>query len=393
MRRPGRRGGLLLVATGLAAAGGAVVGGTAGAQETGGRRVEMRELVLTAGVQGTRYWGDFSSVTVLQIDSTRNALAGTGEFGVRGQVAVPGDNRELRLDFGADLAQFATGGFELRNYAPREYSGGLELYYGQYLGAGVLETKAEVRARGVADRPPMPLYLQPGYRRYSGSVGYSRPIAFTSLVDDVDIAFTIENRDFAAPRLLPQLDLLDRSSGELTVGTSRSWRRGSSDGTDKLRVFGAYRYHNYPRKGISIRRRDRAARLGVQWVLDRLETLGFHMEVDVSGTLNRSNSRRVEYNSAHFRAEAAKILGAKTIAILDLTLAAKSYTHKGRYQYLVPGEEADNATIVHAKLDRELGPNVRGVFGVFWNDVETNISGAFYRAFGATFTMNIRPQF
>lgn len=387
-----RRRRVLLAAWGVAATG-ASVAGAAGAQEAGGRRIALRDLVVTAGAEGARYWGDFSSVTVLQIDSTRNALAGSGEFSVRGKVVATGSSRELRLDFGADLAQFATGGFELRNYAPREYGGKLGLYYLQALGAGQLEAKAEVDARGVADRPPMPLYMHPGHRRWSGSVGYSRRVAFTDLIDDMTLDFTVESRDFAAPRLLPQLDLLDRSSGELTVGAGRSWRRGASGGANTLHVFGAYRYHNYPRKGLSIRRRDRAARLGARWVLDRVETLGFQLELNVSGTRNWSNSRRVEYSSVHFEGEAAKVLGAKTIAILDVELAAKSYTHKGRYQYLVPGEEADNATIVQAKVDRELGRDVRGVLGLFWRDVETNISGAFYRSLGTTFVMNIRPWF
>lgn len=391
--RSARRWTALVAATGVVAATWAGVESGAVAQEAGKRRVSLQELVVTAGARGARYWGDFSSITVLRIDSTRNALAGAGEFGVRGQIAVPGDARELQLDFSAEVAQFATGGFELRSYAPREYSGKLGLYYGQYLGAGVLDAKAELGGRGVADRPPMPLYLQPGYRRYSAWVRYWRPVAFTTLIDGVEIDFTFENRDFAAPRLLPQLDLLDRSSGEWRLETSRSWQRGPSGGADTLSVFGAYRYHHYPRKGISIRRRDRASRLGVQWVLDRLEPLGFRMTVDVSGTRNRSNSRRVEYNSVHFRGVAAKRLGAKTTAILDLTLSVKSYTHEGRYQYLVPGEEADNATIVHAKLNRVLGPRVGSEFGFFWRNVETNISGAYYRAFGTTFTMNIRPQF
>lgn len=384
---------ILLAAWGVAVAVAGVAAGTAGAQEAGERRIALRNLVVTAGASGGRYWGDFSAVTVLQIDSTRSALAGIGDFGVRGQIAATGSNRELRLDFDAGLAQYATGGFELRNYAPREYNGKLGLYYAQRLGAGVLDAKAEVDARGVADRPPMPLYMQPGHRRWSGSLGYWRRIAFTDLLDDMTLDFTVESRDFAAPRLLPQLDLLDRSSGRLTAETGRSWRRGAGGGADTLRVFGAYRYHNYPRKGLSIQRRDRAALLGAKWVLDRTETLGFRMILNVSGTRNWSNSRRVEYNSVHFHGEAFKRAGAKTVAILDLTLAAKSYTHKGRYQYLVPGEEADNATIVHAKMRRELGPDVWGVLGLFWRDVETNISGAFYRSLGTTFTMNIRPRF
>lgn len=350
-------------------------------------------MVVTAGAQGARYWGDFSSLTVPQIDSTRSALAGTGEFSVRGSLKTSGRNRELLLDFEADLAQFATGGFEQRNYAPREYGGELGLEYAHELGVGLVKARAEVRARGVADRPPMPLYMVPGFRRWSGSVGYWREVTSTDLIDYVELDFTIESRDFAAPRLLPQLDLLDRSSGQLLARTSRLWRRGASGGTDRLTVFGAYRYHNYPRKGLSIRRRDRAARLGVEWVLDREKTLGFHMSVDVSGTLNRSNSRRVEYNSVHFHSVAGKQMGAKTVAILDVTLAAKSYTHQGRYQYLVPGEEADNATIVHAKVQRTLGLNVDGELGVFWRDVETNISGAFYRSLGTSFTMSIRPWF
>jgi len=59
----------------------------------------------------------------------------------------------------------------------------------------------------------------------------------------------------------------------------------------------------------------------------------------------------------------------------------------------VPGEEVDNYSSIHAQLRRELGANTYGTFGLLWKNAETNISGAYYRNFGVTFSMSVWPRF
>lgn len=354
-------------------------------------QVRLEGVVVTAGVSAEGYRGDLSSVTVLWTDSTESALAGTGEFSVRGDIVYPRAGREFRVGFRGNLRQFATGGFELRNYAPRESTGLVTAGYRQTLWGGWLDAHAGAESRVVADRPPMPLYLPPGFDSYTASVQYWRQLPANRYFQEFDVAIRAEDRDYAAPRVLPQLDLLDRVSGETTVGFTRHIGREQSVAhSHTLRVFSGLRYHTYPRKGLSIRRKDHAVQTGAEWEFDRRETMGLLLEASVRGTFSRSNSRRVEYNLASANAIIHKELGVNTV-IVDLALADKSYLQP--VQYLVPGEEVDNYSSVHAQLRRELGADIYGTFGLLWKNAETNIGGAYYRNFGVTFSMSVWPRF
>ena len=374
----------------LCAAALAALGAGAGptyAQETAesaGTQVSLEDVTVRAGLSAGGYWGNLSSVAVVWTDPTERAFAGTGFFQLEGVVRFRGVNREVRIDFDGGLRQYATGGFELRNYAPREYHGDVAATYRQRLWGGLVSAGGQAIARGVADRPPMPLYLQPGYNSFVASVLYTRDLPFEGLLHEFDVRGTFESRDYAAPRVLPQLDLLDRSSGEATLGLTRFL--GSEYST--LRAFGAFRYHSYPRKGLSIRRRDKAGRVGVAWALNRYVTRGLQAEASIGGTFNRSNSRRVEYNLVGFESSLVKSLGPATDLLLDLNVTRKSYLIPG--QYLVPGEEVDDLTRIEAGLVRTLGP-IYATVRVYWKKAETNISGAYYRNFGVSFSMSATP--
>ena len=374
----------------LCVAGLAVVGAEArpadaqDSAQTTGTRVSFEDVTVRAGVSVGGYWGNLSSVTVVWTDPTERAFAGTGFFQLEGAVGFRRTNRELRVAFDGAVRQYATGGFELRNYAPREYSGDVGATYRQALWGGHVAVAGQASVRSVADRPPMPLYLQPGYNSSWASVLYSRSLPPNRVVHEFDVHGTFESRDYAAPRVLPQLDLLDRSSGEATAGLSRFL--GSEYST--LRVFGAFRYHSYPRKGLSIRRRDKAGRAGVAWTLDRYVSQGLQAEAGISGTFNRSNSRRVEYNLVGFEGKLAKSLGSATDLLLDLNVTRKSYLAPS--QYLVPGEEVDDLTSVEAGVVQSLG-SVFATIRVYWKKAETNISGAYYSNFGVSFSMSATP--
>ena len=391
------------VATALAAETAALVAGAAAlvaglgpvgavaqqAAETAGTRVTLEDVTVRAGLSAGGYWGNLSSVAVVWTDPTERAFAGTGSFELGGEVRFRGARREVRIDFDGGLWQYATGGFELRNYAPREYNGIVAATYEQRLWGGLVSVAGQAEARGVADRPPMPLYLQPGYNSYVGRVLYTRDLSLDGLVHKYDVEGRFENRDFAAPRVLPQLDLLDRSSGEAKVDLTRYLGSGYS----ALRVYGAFRYHSYPRKGLSIRRRDKAGRAGIEWIMDWNENQGLLVEASVGGIFNRSNSRRVEYNLIGFQGSLVKTLGLATDLLLDLEVKRKSYLTPG--QYLVPGEEVDDLTLIQVGLARTLGPidasPINATLRAYWKKAETNISGAFYRNLGVSFSMSATP--
>ena len=136
-------------------------------------------------------------------------------------------------------------------------------------------------------------------------------------------------------------------------------------------------------------RTDDAFRAGANWTMRRAAS-GFFAQLGIDGTLNRSNSRRVEYDAVRLKAVASKALGERHSAMLYATLTAKRYLFPGQ-DALVPGEEADNASVVYGQLTRVLAPDLDGSIRLGWTKAETNIGGAYYRRFGASFFLNFRP--
>lgn len=360
-------------------------GGTVAAQ------ISLDNLSLTMGVTTQLYGGDFSAITVPQIDSTERALAGAGDMGARGTLTLLAqDNRLLRVSFDGGMRQFVTNGFQLRNYAPRELSGSLRGNYTQRFGRGTLVVAPTIDSRYIADRPPMPLYLPPGYNSGSILTNYSRGIAQGLAVFG---RVTAEIKDYAAPRVLQALDLLDRRSLTAAAGVGKVFY-GAAETRDltSVNLYGAYQRHSYPKQGGNgLPRTDNGLQANGELSLDRRETHGFLVTLSASATRNRSSSRRVDYNSARIESTATVELGEDTQLELDGLWAVKRYIHP--QEALVPGEEADNAASLNAEITRFLGEGVRAGIGGGWTRAETNFSGDYYQRLSVSFSLTVNPRF
>lgn len=360
------------------------VGAGFAAPAVGNAQIRLIDFVITEGASLEGYLGNFSALTVPQIDSTERAVAGVGELTVRGILRLMGRaNQSLDVSFDGGIRQFATGGFLLRNYAPREHSGGVATTYQRRIVGGSLTAIANARLRSITDRPPLPLYLSPGYDRYTAGVSYLHG-------GYLDVGLEGEIADYAAPKVLPALDLLDRSSLVVKTGVRKIRRSGAgvdNDDYSVLRLFSSYSYHSYPQQGQGSPRIDHAVGAGASFV-GRWERLS--LDLTLEGTRSRSTSRRVEYNAVRLNGRADWILGGSTQVGLLGTLARKRFTQPGQ-DALVPGEEADNASVLYAELTRHLGDRVSGAFRFGWQKVETNISGAYYTRFGGSFFLRVRP--
>lgn len=347
-------------------------------------QVEVRDLVVTGGVALEGYQGNLSAVTVPLVDSTDHAAAAVGQFGARGEVLLlSGDSRVLQLDFDTGLRQSAAAGFEVRDYAPREWVGTVELGYRQRIeGIGTLGLRARGKGRRVQDRPPMPLFIQPGYGALDGSVSMAfRPLHGVRF----DVRLGAETSDYRALDLVPQLDLLDRRSVSGEVGAE--WVGASSS----LRIFGALRGTRYPHQGsfdpADPFRRDRSVRAGATWTL-RSNVIA---QLGLEGVLNRSNSDRPEYDAVSLQGLLSVPLPADFGLDFYGVLTSKSYIHTTDFARLVPGEEADNASIAYVSLTRPLAPNLDGSVRLGWTRAETDIGNSYFRRFGATFFLHYRP--
>ena len=346
----------------------------------------VENFVITAGLTGEAWWGDFSAITVPQFDSTESAVAGVGEWGVRGGFTLlDGPRHRLEATFDGGIRQSATTGFRLRNYAPREQSGTLSMSYARDVGGGVFTAEATGRSRRIVDRPPMPLYKSPGYDIYSVQARYWKRVRAIS----VDMKVAGEKADYKPPPFLTHLDFLDRNSVTFEAGGRRRFDFAADSEEEEywaIRLFAAYGYHTYPRQGEGVQRVDHAPRLGTTF---ELKTARLLLDVTMSGSRNYSTSRRPEYRHGRLNVQAVWFLGDTDLSLVG-TLARKRYIDPGQ-DALVPGEEADNASILYAEVTRALGLRVDGAFRLGWRKVETHFSGAFYTRFGGGFSLRVRP--
>ena len=350
----------------------------------------VRDFVITAGLTGEAWWGDFSAITVPQFDSTERAQAGVGEWSARGVFSLlrrSTHRLEAALDGG--IRQSAATGFRLRNYAPRENSGRLTLTYEHLLGGGVATAEATARSRRIIDHPPMPLYKHPGYDIYNVQAGYAKSVRAIN----VDVKVAGERADYKPPPQLDHLDFLDRNSMVVEAGGSRVfYLDGDPEAYDdardywRFRLFGSYGYHSYPRQGRELQRVDHAMRLGAAF---GLRTTKLEITTTVAGIRSRSTSPRVEYNHGRVHVQATWLWDDTDLSLVG-TLARKRYIQPTQ-DALVAGEEADNASVLYAEVTRSLGPHVNGAFRLGWRKVETNYTGAFYTRFGGGFSVSVRP--
>ena len=346
-------------------------------------QVTWRDLVLTMGGSIEDYRGNLSTVTNPVVDGTDNATAAVGEFAARGALALlQNTRRDLELSFDAGMRQAAATGFALRDYAPREWVGMGSLRYQETVGGfGRLIAQVGYRGRTVHDRPPPPLFMQPGYSVGTGSVGF-----VTRAMDGVSVDLTIdgETADYRALDFVQQLDLLDRRAAGVTAGAR--WGMAST-----LRVFGGIRWSEYPHQGSFVPedpfRRDRRINAGVEWTYAG----ALFAQLGLEGTLNRSNSDRPEYDALSVQALFNAPLPWRMSVNLRAVITGKSYVRETEFARLVPGEEADNASLAYLQLTRPLAVNLDGAVRFGWTRAETDIGSAYYRRFGGSIHFNYRP--
>jgi hypothetical protein len=227
----------------------------------------------------------------------------------------------------------------------------------------------------------MPLFLQPGYSSASGGLGLAtrsfQGVSFDAQAD-------IEEADYHALEYLPQLDLLDRSAAGIEVGVR--W-----GGPSTIRFYGGFRWTDYANQGsfdpTDPFRRDRTARMGLEWTYpgDVFAQLG------LDGTLNRSNSNRPEYDAVSVRALLTAPLPRDFSLNFYSVFTFKSYVHDTSFARLVPGEEADNASVAYLQIGHALASNLDGAVRFAWTRAETDIGSAYYRRFGGSVQFNYRP--
>jgi hypothetical protein len=348
-----------------------------------GAQVRWRDLVVTMGGSVEGYSGNFSAVTAPDVDSADHVVSVVGEMGVRGSLLLAESRtRSFDLSFDGGMRQAAALGFVLRDYAPREWVGSASGRVTQSVGSwGTLLARAGVRGRSVRDRPPTPLFLQPGYSTLQGSVGVLTR-SFDGVIFDGQV--DLEQADYRATQLVPQLDLLDRTSSGIEAGVR--W-----GGLSTMRFYGGFRWTDLsntpsfdPEDPF---RRDHTARVGLEWTYDG----GISAQVGVDGIVNRSNSNRPEYDAVSARAVLTAPLPHEMSLNLFALLTAKSYVHEADFDRLVPGEEADNASIAYLQLSRPVATNLDTAFRLGWTRAETYYGGAYYQRLGASLQFNYRP--
>jgi hypothetical protein len=72
-------------------------------------------------------------------------------------------------------------------------------------------------------------------------------------------------------------------------------------------------------------------------------------------------------------------------------LTAKRYLTETDFAQLVPGEEADNASVVYVEASRPLFLNLDGAVRFGWTRAETDIGDSYFKRFGASFLFRYRP--
>lgn len=229
----------------------------------------------------------------------------------------------------------------------------------------------------------MPLFLQPGYTTARGGLAFeTHDIQGVRLQAEVDV----ERTDYDAVGALSQLDLLDRRSAGFELGAVA--RRASWE----MRFYGGFRELEYPRQGSfdpgDPFRRDAALHMGARWAL-RAPVVA---ELGVEGTVNRSNSQRPEYDAVSVRGALGVPLPWWDLGMnLYGVLTGKTYVHEIPFVRLVPGEEADNASLAYVELNRPLAPNVSTALRFGWTRAETDIGESYYSRFGTSLLINFRP--
>jgi len=250
------------------------------------------------------------------------------------------------------------------------------------LGSWVGSAHIDWRGRAVQDRPPMPLFLQPGFG--TGSLGVRLQ---SNEVDRMtfDLGFDAEWADYSAREFSAPLDLLDRRTSGVEAGAT--WTAGSV-----VRVSGGFRRSVYPNQAtfsvVEPERRDHTVHAAVSWSVDRPDVSA---EVGLEGTLNRSNSMRPEYDALAGRALVSVPLPLDVGATVLAVLTAKRYVSQSDFTLLVPGEEADNASVLYLDLARPIALGLDGSVRLGWTRAEADVGDQYFQRFGASLQLRYRP--
>ena len=108
-------------------------------------------------------------------------------------------------------------------------------------------------------------------------------------------------------------------------------------------------------------------------------------QLGVEGTINRSNSRRPEYDALSLRSVVSVPLP------LDVGATQKAYVRESEFKLLVPGEEADNASVLYLDLARPLATALDGSLRLGWTRAEADVGNAYFQRFGLSMLLRYRP--
>jgi hypothetical protein len=347
-------------------------------------QVEIQDLVFTGGAAMEWYRGNLSTVTLPVVDSAESVGAVVGQVSGTIDLRLLGrTDKSLDLTVDSGLRQFVTWGWSARDYVPREMVATGNLDYRQDLSWGSINAGLYGRGRWIHDRPPIPVYIEPGYGRLVATLG-------TRLLPIRDVRFDAsvvgELADYAAEPSTPQLDLLDRESLGMEVGAQwgRDW---------DVRFFGAFHYYRYPKQGTfdpdDPARRDKLVRGGVEFTTGDSDYFG---QLGVEGILNRSNSARPEYNAVAIRGVFAVPLSEGMTLNAYGQFTDKQYLQETGFALVVPGEEADNASALFLQVTRRLASNMDGSLRLGWARAESNIADEYFERFSGTFLLTYRPR-
>jgi hypothetical protein len=346
---------------------------------------QVRDLVASGGVSGEGYQGNLPTAGVALRDSTESATALVGELGLRGDAAWRRNGfTRVFLSVDGGVRQFTARGFEQRDYAPREWVGRADVTGLHPLGEHVvLLAFAGIRGRGVEDRPPMPLFLQPTHRALQGG-GALR--VYPRGWDLVELSVSGERADYAAPEFAPQIRLLDREMLTTQLSVERTVAETHGIETFVAMDRSAHREQETFNPDDPFRR-DTTLRGRLGWS-HRGQVLA---RVGLEGRMNRSNSRRPEYDSVTLDGQVTMAVPGSAIASAYVVLTGKRYRESTPFARLLPGEEANSASLVYLSLSRPVSGNLDSGVRLGWTRAETETGGEYFQRLGVSFLLTYRP--
>jgi len=182
----------------------------------------------------------------------------------------------------------------------------------------------------------------------------------------------------------------DSSTG---TGSARSWERTlPGNGATTLRLFAAVEESRYPKQATfddaDLVRRDRTYFGGTSWTYE-----GPHIvQIELDGRANRSNSNRPEYDAFTLRGlYSTSLPGSVALAVYG-AVTGKQYLHPSDFDRLLPGEEADNASLAYVSLSRAIARNLAETVRMGWTRAETEIGEAYFQRYVGSFLMQFRPS-